>query len=193
MSKEEYLNLFRMPTPVKITGRISSITNAFVNGIIPCIVPSGEEIENSLSILGMDAHTICCAYCGGPYTEWDHFRPLVRNKRPTGFISEINNLVPSCGKCNQSKGNKDWRIWITSDARLSPKTRNISGLIERIARLEAFEKQSNPIRIDFESVVGKDDWEQHWKNCTLLHEQMKQCQTFSDGIKAKIKGYIEEL
>ena len=40
--------IFRMPTPVKITGRTSSITNAFVNGIIPVIEPTEEEIESAL-------------------------------------------------------------------------------------------------------------------------------------------------
>jgi NAD-dependent SIR2 family protein deacetylase len=102
---EEDMNvksLFKMPTPVKITGRTSSITNAFVNGIIPCIAPAEEEIREVLEVLGMNA-AIRCAYCGNNYTEWDHFRPLIHNKRPTGYISEIHNLVPACGKCNQSK------------------------------------------------------------------------------------------
>ena len=35
---------FRMPKPVKITGRTSTITNSFVNGIIPVITPSETEI-----------------------------------------------------------------------------------------------------------------------------------------------------
>jgi hypothetical protein len=35
-----YLKLFRMPRPVKITGRSSSITNSFINSIIPVIPPS---------------------------------------------------------------------------------------------------------------------------------------------------------
>jgi len=36
-----------------------------------------------------------CSYCGTPATEWDHLRPLVMNKKPTGYISEIHNLVPA--------------------------------------------------------------------------------------------------
>ena len=66
-------NVFRMPTPVKIIGRTSTITNAFVNGIIPVIEPSDEEIDKALNVLGMTRDTICCAYCGDTYTEWDHF------------------------------------------------------------------------------------------------------------------------
>lgn len=44
--------VFRMPAPVKITGRTSSITNAFVNGIIPVIEPTDEEIDDVLKHLG---------------------------------------------------------------------------------------------------------------------------------------------
>ena len=35
---------FQMPNAVKITGRISTITNSFVNSIIPVIEPSSEEV-----------------------------------------------------------------------------------------------------------------------------------------------------
>ncbi len=184
-----YQSLFKMPTPVKITGRTSSITNAFINGIIPCIVPSEEEIKSVLTILGMDETSICCAYCGGKYTEWDHFRPLILNKRATGYISEINNLVPSCGKCNQSKGNTNWKTWMTGNAQLSPTVRKIKDLNERIMRLEEYEKWSNPQKIDFEKIVGKEKWEQHWINCELLHEQMRESQKLSDEIKQAVQEY----
>ncbi|MDD3240230.1 MAG: hypothetical protein PHW47_09150 [Lachnospira sp.] len=61
--------IFRMPTPVKIVGRISSITNAFVNGIIPVIEPTDADIEKTLTVLGMNKSNIVCAYCGDTYTE----------------------------------------------------------------------------------------------------------------------------
>ncbi len=103
-----YIELFRMPTPMKITGRSSSITNSFVTSIIPTIVPTEQQVKEALAVLGMDKDTFECAYCGDTASEWDHLRPLVLKKEPTGYISEIHNLVPSCGKCNQSKGNKSW-------------------------------------------------------------------------------------
>lgn len=52
-----YLPLFKMPTPMKITGRSSSITNAFVNSIIPVIPPTEGQVKEALFILGMDADT----------------------------------------------------------------------------------------------------------------------------------------
>ena len=183
-------NVFRMPTPVKITGRTSTITNAFVNGIIPVIEPTDEEIDAALDTLGMTRDSICCAYCGAEYSEWDHFRPLVENKRPTGYVSEIHNLVPACGKCNQSKGNKKWKEWIYSDAKLSPKSRGIKNLDEKVKRLEEYERKYSPIIIDFEKMVGSKLWSEHWNNHIQLIALMKDCQKTSDDIKNRI---ISEL
>jgi len=186
----DYINVFKMPKPIKITGRTSSITNAFINGIVPCIVPTEDEIKEVLSILDMNASNVCCSYCGDKFTEWDHFRPLIERKRATGYISEINNLVPSCGKCNQSKGNSNWKEWMTGTAKLSPATRGIKDLNKRISRLEEYEKWSKPIKLDFESIVGKEKWNQHWVNCESLHLQMKLSQNLSDEIKLLIQNSI---
>ena len=65
-----------MPNPVRIMGRSSSITNSFVNGIIPVVPPTAAQVDEALSVLGMEEAV--CAYCGGPFTEWDHLRPLGR-------------------------------------------------------------------------------------------------------------------
>src|SRR5687768_4986894 len=107
---------FQMPTSMTITGRSSSITNAFVSAIIPVVFPTEAEVIEALAVLGMLPTDVRCAYCGDASSEWDHLRPLVVNQKPTGFISEIANLVPSCGKCNQSKGKKPWREWMCSSA-----------------------------------------------------------------------------
>lgn len=70
--------------------------------------------------------------------------PLVLKSRPTGYISEIANFVPACGKCNQSKGNKPWRQWMLSETgRHSPTVRRIANLAVRIARLEQFEQMAH--------------------------------------------------
>ena len=63
-----YLDVFVMPKQVSITARSSSITNSFVNGIIPCINPTEEEVAAALSVLGMDEHSVVCAYCGDPFS-----------------------------------------------------------------------------------------------------------------------------
>ena len=129
-----------MPSVQTIVARKSSVTNAFVSSLLPTVVPSADEIEEALLILGMHAADVHCTYCGDPTSEWDHLRPLVLNRRPTGFISEIANLVPACGKCNQSKGNKYWRDWMLGTAPRSPKQRGVADVDERVARLETFER-----------------------------------------------------
>ena len=179
-----------MPTPVSVKARTSAITNAFFNWIIPIEYPSDKEVNEALSALGMTRETICCAYCGDPYTEWDHFFPLIENKRPTGFISEIHNLVPCCGKCNQSKGNKNWKKWIQSDARHSPKSRGIPDLADRIKTLENYEKRFSRQQYDYEAMIGHENWQQYIQEMDKLHEMLKSCQELSDKIKARIKEQV---
>lgn len=173
-----------MPKPVRITGRSSSITNSFVNGIIPVIWPTEAQVDEALRVLEME-HPVC-AYCGDTATEWDHFRPLVIGQKPTGYISEIHNLVPCCGKCNQSKGNKYWRDWMRSGARLSPQTRGVPDLELRIARLEAFEVWATPSMVDFEALVGADLWAAHWHNHKAILELMREAEDTANEIRRRI-------
>lgn len=187
-----YKSVFKMPNPVKITGRTSSITNSFVNGIIPVIEPSESEIKEALSVLGMTAETICCAYCGDKYTEWDHLRPLVINKSATGYISEIHNLVPSCGKCNQSKGNQNWKEWMYGSAKLSPASRHIKDIDARAKRLAEYEQWGTPIRLDFEKIVGSYKWQKHWNNCDNIKGLMYESQKLSDEIKQILVQALKE-
>lgn len=182
---------FKMPKTVTIKGRTSSVTNSFINGIIPCSTPSNQEVKRALEILDLDKDPLKCAYCGDNATEWDHLRPLVSDKRPTGYISEIKNLVPACGKCNQSKGNKNWKEWMISSAELSPKTRGIIDLENKIERLSNYEIWGNEspkvTKLNFEKIVGKDKWDKHWSNCDKLHQLMNECQEYSNQIKKEIE------
>lgn len=177
---------FRMPSVQTMVSRKSSVTNAFVNAIIPVIPPTHAEIEEALRLLGMTPEDVRCAYCGDRATEWDHLRPLVRQRRPTGYVSEIANLVPACGKCNQSKGNKPWREWMLGPAKLSPTGRNIPGGAERVARLDAYERWRTPTRIDFVAMLGTDEWERYWALCEDVIGQMRRCQAVADGLRARV-------
>ena len=183
---------FQMPSVQTMVSRKSSITNAFVSAIIPVIVPTHGEIEEALRILGIEANYVRCSYCGDKASEWDHLRPLVLKRRPTGYISEIANLVPACGKCNQSKGNKPWREWMLSTARLSPTGRAISGVAERIERLENYEKWRTATKVDFESALGRDGWEHYWSLCESVIEQLRQCQLVADNVRVAVGNAIDQ-
>ena len=57
-------NVFKMPTPVTIMGRSASITNSFVNGIIPAHKPTNAEIQEALNVLHQNEDDVRCVYCG---------------------------------------------------------------------------------------------------------------------------------
>ena len=154
------------------------------------MVPTNEQVKEALKILGMEHDSFQCSYCGANATEWDHLRPLVLNKKPTGFISEIHNLVPACGKCNQSKGNKDWRVWMISGAKLSPKTKGVNDIKIRMERLEFYEQWGIPTKVDFESIVGKERWEKHWANWEIVQSTMREAQALATEInEAVVRSY----
>jgi 5-methylcytosine-specific restriction endonuclease McrA len=181
---------FRLPQFQNMLSRKSSITNAFVTSVLPVIRPTIEEIDQALQILGLDPTDCRCAYCGDKSSEWDHLRPLVIKRRPTGFVTEIANLVPACGKCNQSKGNKPWREWMLGKADRSPTRRGLANVAERVARLEAFEQWRPPTKLDFALIVGEGEWESYWSMCEKVIDELKECHKVSEVMRKRI---IESL
>jgi hypothetical protein len=186
LRRELLKQAFRMPSVQTMMSRKSSITNAFVSAVIPVVVPTVEEIDEALSILGIDPNDVRCAYCGDPFTEWDHLRPLVLKRRPTGFIAEIANLVPSCAKCNQSKGNKPWREWMMGEAARSPTGRKVTRIPDRIARLEAYERWKTPKCMNIEAIIGSDEWEAYWSLCERVVDELKSSQLVADDIRKRV-------
>jgi hypothetical protein len=147
---------------VKLTGRTSTLRGLFIVTLTPYIEPTDDEVDEALSILKMDRGRVTCAYCGGRKSEWDHFRPVVRDLAPTGYITEIANLVPACGKCNQSKSGSDWKKWILGGAAQSPsRTLDQASLDGKVTCLEAFERWREPTKIDYAAILGADRWKQH--------------------------------
>lgn len=179
---------FQMPSVQTMVSRKSSITNAFVNAVIPVVTPTLDEIDKALAILGMNPANVRCAYCGDKSSEWDHLRPLVLRQRPTGYISEIANLVPSCGKCNQSKRNAPWREWMMSaTAPQSPTSRELPDVAERMLKLEAYEQAFAARQIDFAKVLGQEAWDEYWGMWTAVNEELRKCQDVAECLRNKIR------
>jgi hypothetical protein len=183
----DVLTCFKMPSGLTITGRTSSIRNVFVAAIIPVIRPSAAEVASVLEILALLPDDLRCAYCGDKATEWDHLRPLVKNGRPTGYPSSIKNLVPACGKCNQSKGKSDWKRWMASPARLSPTTRRVTDVAIRVKRLEEYEQWANcePLRI--ETLVDSATWEKYYALQQEILTKMREAQEVAVTLSRQIK------
>ena len=83
---------FKLPTKSDLKERSSTISNAFTIAITPYIYPSKEEIDGFYKKLQITKGQ--CAYCLGKANAMDHIKPLVTNGLPTGYITEIHNLVP---------------------------------------------------------------------------------------------------
>lgn len=178
--------------PLKITQRTSSITNSFVQAVIPWVQPSPEERDEALSVLGMTEETMECVYCKEPATDWDHLRPLVRSKRPTGYISDYKNLVPSCGRCNQSKGASDWKIWIKGAAPGSPMSRGVA-VEPQIEKLLRFEVWGNVKPKNLSELVPADLWDEHWKNLQHLEDSIRKSQAHAAKIQQAIQSHFSSL
>jgi 5-methylcytosine-specific restriction endonuclease McrA len=184
------IEIMKQRAPLKITSRTSSITNSFVQAIIPTVEFSADEQREALAHLAMTPDDLHCAYCGAATTDWDHLRPLVKKKRPTGYISEIRNLVPSCGPCNQSKGASDWRAWMTGKARGSPTTRNVAGIQERMACLTHFEAWGNVRPIAFEGMIPKPAWDAYWAQLDVVLDSMRVAQQKAASLREEIMTAI---
>jgi 5-methylcytosine-specific restriction endonuclease McrA len=184
------IEIMKQRAPLKITSRTSSITNSFVQAIIPTVEFSAAEQREALAHLAMTPDDLHCAYCGAATTDWDHLRPLVKKKRPTGYISEIRNLVPSCGPCNQSKGASDWRTWMTGKARGSPTTRDVAGIQDRVARLIQFEAWGNVHPIVFEGMISKAAWDAYWAQLDVVLDSMRVAQEKAASLRETIMATI---
>jgi hypothetical protein len=170
-----------------MVARKSTLTNAFVSALIPSFEAAAEEINEALSILGLDPFDLRCCYCGGHWHTWDHLRPLVTKCKPTGYVTEIANLVPSCTPCNSSKGASPWKRWMFGKAKGSPLSRRIADLESRADRLTQFENWRVPIKVDFEAVLGATDWNHYWSLHDAVISDMKAAQRVANELQKRVE------
>ena len=157
----------KLPARVKVDQLKSSIKRAFINTTILEIKPTSEEEATWRKYLGISptamANEIKCAYCGQHASHFDHFRNLTVGGYPSGYVTDIYNLVPCCNACNNSKRGENWRSWITGSTP-NPPQQHLSAdeLAIRVKMLDCFEAWSNPIatRLKVLALVGKAEWEQ---------------------------------
>ncbi len=185
--REALLACFRLPPPQTMVARKSTLTNAFVSALIPSFPPTAEEIDEALRILGLDPYDLRCSYCGGPYHTWDHLRPLVTRCKPTGYVTEIANLVPACSPCNSSKGASPWKRWMFGKAKGSPLTRRVPDLELRSNRLSKFESWREAIKIDFLAVLGDADWNNYWSLHDAVVNDMKAAQEVANALRKRVE------
>lgn len=176
----------KFPAPLKITSRKSTISNVFVQAIIPFNQPSPQEYSEALAHLGMTPETVSCCYCGDKATDWDHLRPLVKGGRPTGYVSDFKNLVPSCAPCNQSKSGADWETWMIGAARRSPASRKVPDLDERINRLKSFVGWGMVEPIDIEALAEPELLDRYFKARDEIVRAMQEAQVLASQIRSHV-------
>ena len=181
---------FKIPTKSNLRSRTSTIDNAFVISITPWENPKNIEVQWMLNKLELDDQQ--CAYCLTKATSVDHFFPLVSNKLPTGYITEISNLVPCCSSCNSSKGGKYWRDWYLSTDTLDRLiSLGFSGekITQRLKVLESYEN-SKRIKLDYEKILGKEKWHEYLDRKQKLYDLLKEDQAFCDDLLSEINSYL---
>jgi hypothetical protein len=176
-----------------MVARTSTLTNAFVSALIPRVEPTADEIDEALLILALDPDDLRCSYCGQKYNTWDHLRPLVTGRKPTGFISEIANLVPACNPCNSSKGGSYWKDWMFGKASGSPASRRIPDVEARAVRLHAYESWREPIKLDFAAILGEIAWNDYWALCDRAVSDLRAAQDVANELKARIDAAVATM
>lgn len=173
-----------MRKPLKITSRSSTITNAFVQAILPYRKPNPDDQSKVLAHFGQSEGDRRCVYCGDRATDWDHLEPLVAGKRPSGRTSGLGNMVPACGGCNQSKSGQGWLQWVKGGASNSPKSRQIADLDARIAAIESFQRDFVHVGFSFEDRIDNDLWSAYWRKHDEIQTTLREAQALADRIKA---------
>lgn len=61
-----------------------------------------DRLQSHRKKISINCFGVSCFYCGGAWANFDHFIPFA-----LGGIDHWRNLVPSCVKCNYTKGHRE--------------------------------------------------------------------------------------
>lgn len=100
---------------VIVARRKTTINHAFAAAIAPSDDYFDVRVREAIVLLGQDPDkALLCSYCGELAQTWDHVFATVKNSHFSGHGHRLGNLLPCCKRCNSAKGNRDWRMYITS-------------------------------------------------------------------------------
>lgn len=165
-----------------------SIVMHLIRDVVPVVEPTPEEMAEVIKMLGMPSGEARCAYCGcAQASYWAHFRPLVSGGEVTGFITEIQNLVPACAPCDKGKGGSHWKRWMLGDTPSGKNTRARSYHKERVQRLEKFELWRPPTQLNFAQLVGEVRWGRYLAIRDVIIQSCKDAEREAKGIRGAIE------
>jgi hypothetical protein len=191
-SNDKSKSLLKPPPRSKITGRAHTLRTTCIKAIIPTLQPPESEKQEALKILRQDPANLECVYCGTKADEWDHFRAVVKDKAPSGYVSDVYNLVPCCSICNSSKRGHVWKDWMLDEKiRNSPASRGVKGLMARVNTLHLFElwgvgkvSRIPAAFLESESIKSYLDL------CDSLIEKLQEYQKEADKIRIAVESVI---
>lgn len=117
------------------------ITPAFALSIAKRAIHEGLALRNSgrremdeVVRFFYDDRDAECVYCGSvDVRRWDHVVPVMR-----GGDTVLGNMVLGCAPCDDSKQDSDFEQWMTSEAPLSPRSRDIVDIARRVQRIRQY-------------------------------------------------------
>jgi hypothetical protein len=92
-----------------------------------------EEVQQAVGFL-FPRGAAECTYCGSSNVErWDHLVPIT-----AGGETVIGNMVPACGRCDDSKRDLRYDDWMTSDYPSAPRNRGVTDIESRRKRIKSY-------------------------------------------------------
>lgn len=167
----------KYPAADKISSRSSTICRSMACTLMPRY-PCTNEDENKWKKFFSDKE---CAYCGKKATHLDHLFPLIDKRKPTGYMTEVSNLVPCCSLCNQRKGNINFVEYMRSDKCQYIGDKNDQD--KRINKINEFQNQMPAKRICIDSVI-LSEWQ---KILTEYDDLLKKTENKLIAMQNKLK------
>lgn len=191
----------KIPGKATISNRSSTVASQFARARAPYCKPSPAELVERYQKFGIDPAKPGCAYCGSPQTEWDHLFPMVEQSGWTGYFTELDNLIPACGKCNQSRGSRPFGAWMRGRAPMAPlqvfqlrdgmtPERAAAEVERRVAVIEAVVADRPPRRLSYEI----DALEQQLETCRHeLSALLVRAQAIAGQLRARYQERVTGL
>ena len=75
-----------------------------------------------------------CSFCGSQDVKrWDHLVPVRK-----GGDTVLGNMVLSCARCDDSKQDLDYEVWMRGSSQYSPTSQGVPDLEDRILKIKSY-------------------------------------------------------
>lgn len=187
---------FKMPSKSNLKGRTSTINNAFAIGITPYLKPDADVLDSYYSELKIEPDQ--CGYCLriGEGKTMDHINPLVVAGMPSGYITDINNLIPCCKDCNSKKGGKFFSKWYKESdnvSRLLSMGMSMDDIEERYNIIMKYIKDHCTNPYDYKKIVGDDKWNEYISRKKQMIKLLEEDQKFCDDLNVLITKEVIKI